>query len=206
MVALFRFRQARQAELIPEYRWSHLFDAAFVERVEREWPIRDPNESADAVSEVIHDTPDLPVLAFLEGDGEPGIARGLPIKLGQYPTIGYTINRDPILEGVEFRAVNLAPNPHPVFPCPSRIGKLEMPGKIAVIGQKDKAFGIKIKPTDADEPGQIIGQMFKNGLPPLFVPVADNQPTRFVIAPQARRVGRADRVAVDTDFIIGRHV
>lgn len=155
---------------------------------------------------MVHDAPDFPVLAFLERDGQPGIARGLPVQLGQYPAIGHPVNRDPVPEGGKLCAVNLPPDPDPVFPCPSGIGQFKMAGKIAVIGQKDQAFGIKIKPPDADEPGQMIRQMFKNSLPPLFVPVADNQPAWFVISPQTRRVGRIDRGAVNTDFIIGRDV
>ena len=94
----------------------------------------------------------------------------------------------------------------PVFPAPPGAGELEVARQPAVIRQQQQPLGIHIQPTDRQHPRHVCRQCVENGLAVLFVTGADDEPTRLVIAPQARRLAVGQRLAVDGDAVGGGDV
>src|SRR3546814_20252581 len=62
-----------QAELLPEHPALHLLDLPRLDVAELERPVGDPDQPADAEAEMLHDPPDLAVLALAQADGQPGV-------------------------------------------------------------------------------------------------------------------------------------
>ena len=90
---------------------------------------------------------------------------------------------------------------HAVPPQPAGRGQFEDAGERAVIGEQQQPFGIEIEPADADQAGQVAGQMLEHGRPALRVGVRGQKPARLVIEEQPRALARRQRFAVDLDAV-----
>ena len=82
-----------------------------------------------------------------------------------------------------------AVRPHAVAPQPAGARQLQMPRKLAVVGEQQKPFGIEIEPPHRDHAGKLGRQCLEHGLPALRVLVAGHEPLRLMVAPQPRRLG-----------------
>ena len=153
------------------------------------------------MAEMLHDPAHLAVLAFADGNAEPGIAGHLPVESRVDLAIADAIDGDPAGKRCQCLGIDMALHPHPVFPRPSGAGKFKMTCQPAIIGQQQQAFGIHVQPPDRQHPRQIGRQMVKDGLAVLLVTCADNQPARLVITPQNRRFARRQRLAIDRDDV-----
>ena len=106
------------------------------------------------MSQMLHDPAYLAIPPFTDGDGQPGIACHLPVQPGRHPAIADAVNGDAVGKRLQCRRVDLALDPHPVFSAPAGAWKFQMPGQAPIIGQQQKAFGIKIKSPDGKHPWQ----------------------------------------------------
>ena len=158
------------------------------------------------MSQMLHDAPHLAVASFANGDGQPGIARHLPIQPRRHPAVANAVDGDAFGERLKRCRVDLPLHTHPVFAAPPGTWKLQMPRQTAVIGQQQEAFGIKVQPTDRQHPRQGVRKPVEDCFTSLLVTVADDQPARLVVAPQARRLTWRKRLSVDRDAVGGADV
>ena len=93
--------------------------------------------------------------------------------------------------------------PHPVLAHPAGRGQLQPPLQRAVVGQQQQPLGIEVEPPDADHPRHLRRQMREHRVAALLVALDGDEPDRLVVAPQPRRLGRRQRLAVDGDRVGG---
>ena len=77
--------------------------------------------------------------------------------------------------------------------------------KLAVGGEQQQPLGVEVEPPDRDHAWKLRRQRLEHRLPPLRVLVAGHEPLRLVVAPQPRRFGLRQRLAVDGDLVGRAH-
>ncbi len=150
---------------------------------------------------MFHHTADFTVFTFAKGDGHPCIAVFLNVNLGLDRPVIDTVNRNTVFKLFKLCLVNPAMDAHTIPACPAGGRQFKITGKLAIIGQQQKTFGIQIKPPDGNHARHIAWQMFENRIAALLVTVAGDQPAFFKQTPQARLFLLRQRFAIDVNFV-----
>ena len=150
---------------------------------------------------MFHHAADFTVFAFAKGYGHPGVAVFLNVNFGLNRPVIDPINRDTVFKLFEFCLVNPAMHAHPIPACPAGGGQFKITGKLAIIGQQQKTFGIQIKAPDRNHARHVAWQMFENRIAALLVAVAGDQPAFFKQTPQTRLFLLRQGFAIDVNFV-----
>ena len=116
-----------------------------------------------------HGATDLAVLALADADGQPGIGALLAVEIDFHRLELLAVDSDTAAQGGKGQVVGRAVDAHAIAAQPAGGGQLQPTLELAVIGQKQQAFGIQVKPPDSHHPRQIARQRVKHRLPPLFI-------------------------------------
>ena len=153
-----------------------------------------------------HRAANFAVLAFAKTDCKPGICTLLPIKRYRHGLEILTIDGDALAQRFEHIIGGPTIYPHAVAPQPAVRGQFQPAFDLAVIGQQQQPFGVKVKATDAHDAGHVFGQIIKDRAATFFVAIGGHQPRGLVVQPDAGWFGLADGLAVHSDCIGRRHV
>ena len=141
---------------------------------------------------------DLPVLALVQADREPGVGPLLAVEGRPDGAVADAADGQAPGELVQLRGRDPAVDAHPVAADPAGRGQLEVTRQVAVVGEQQQPLGGEVEAPDRQQARQSRGQALENGRPALPVAAGD-QTGRLVIAPQTRRLGHGERPAVDGD-------
>ena len=148
-------------------------------------------------------TAHLAVLPFTQRHRDPRVAALPAFEAGADRAIGDAVNRDAFPKHREAFRRDLAVDSHFVAADPSGRWQFEPSRERAVIGQQQQPLGIEIEASDRDQPRQFFRQRVEYRRPALLVAMRRDESGRLVIAPQARPVRGGQRLAVDTDAVLG---
>ena len=135
-------------------------------------------------------------------NSEPRIVALNPLERRLDRTVSDPLDGDPFLEPCQRCRIDGTEGADPVAPEPAGGRKLELAGKLAVIGQQQQAFAVEVEAPDRDDARHLLGQPVEDGRPPPRVAVGDEQSGRLVIAPQPRPLGLWQRPAVDQHVVL----
>src|SRR6185437_13006237 len=144
-----------RAELLAQHLARHFLDGAARQLAELERPVGDADEPRHAQAQMLHDAADLAVLAFMQADGEPGIAALLAVEHRADRAIAHAADSDAGLERGEPRRIGGAMDAHAIAPEPTARRQLERARELAVVGQQQQPFRSEIEPADRDDARQL---------------------------------------------------
>ena len=184
----------------------HLLDRAGRNLAELERAERHPDQAVHRKAEMAQHVLHLAVLALAHGEGEPHIGALLAVERGLDRPIAHAVDLDTAAQAVELRLGGAAERAHAIAPQPAGLRQLEHAREPAVVGQEQEALAIEVEPADADEARQLLRQSAEYGRAALDVGVCGDQPARLMVEKQARALARRQRLAVDADAVMLRHV
>src|SRR5262249_15392353 len=135
-------------QLLAEHPPRHLLDRAAREMTELEGTVGHPDEARHIEPQMCEHAADLPVLALLQRDREPGVAALLALELGADRAIGNGLERDALLQGLELCPVHRTVHAHTVPPDPAARRQLQCPREPAVVGEQQEAFRREVETPD----------------------------------------------------------
>ncbi len=195
-----------RAELILQHAYLHFLDGAGLQVAEHERPEGNADEAVHGQAKMLQDVAHLAVLALPDRDRDPDIIALFAFERRLDRAEVHPARSQARRKLVEFRLLDLPVGADAIPPGPARGRQLDMPRKIAVVGQEKKPLRVEIEPADGDEPRQLFGERFENGGPSLRVFVGGHAALRLVVPPQARRLAPRERLAVHEDDVGGRNV
>ena len=141
------------------------------------------------------------VLALAQSDRQPDVVALFLVERGLDGAVEHTIDRNSVRERVELLLRDLAEGPHAVAPQPSGGRQLENTGQAAIVGQKQKTFGVDVETSDGKNPRQVARQLVEDRTAALRIPVRRHQSPGLVIKPQPRALTHRHRLAIDDHLI-----
>jgi len=194
------------AELVDQHAPPHRLDAARFQVEQLEGAERDADQAVHGEAQVVQDGAHLAVLALAQADVEPHVAALHLVEGGLDGAVADAIDLDAVLELVQRLLGDGAVGPDPVAAQPSGSRQLQVPRQGAVVGKEEKALGVHVETANRNHTGQMLRQRLEHGLASLRVPVRGDEAFRLVIAPQPRRLGRGQLLAVDQDAVAWAYV
>src|SRR5579875_1211998 len=189
------------AELLVHHARRHFLERAARQVAELERAVSEADEPRHREAHMRHHLADLAIAPFAQRDRQPHVARMLLAFVdGMDRAVSDAVDRDTVLECFEPLGIDDAVDAHLVAPEPAIRRQLQAPRELAVIGQKQQAFGIEIEPADGNEARRALGQLVEDGLAAFLVAMRRDEPGGLVIAPKPRAVGCGQRLAVDGEL------
>ncbi|OHB27485.1 MAG: hypothetical protein A2790_22070 [Phenylobacterium sp. RIFCSPHIGHO2_01_FULL_69_31] len=197
-------------ELLAHHARPHLFKLADAQCSQRQGPVRQADQAVHLQADRFQDLADLPVLALVQGYGEPevgtlGSLLGL-VQLGLDGPIAHAVDSHALLQRVQLLLGRPAMGAGAIAADDLGRGHLQRAGQLAVVGQQQQALGIDVEAAYRDQPRQAGRQGLEHRRAPVRVLVRGHQAHGLVVAEQARRLGLADHLAVDGDDVAGLHL
>ncbi|KQB16010.1 hypothetical protein AP073_12340 [Rhodobacter capsulatus] len=205
-LAVLDTQQKPVAQLVAQHLALHLDHRPRFHVIEPERAVADPDQPVHRHADFGHRAADLAVLALADAHGQPGIGALLAVKADFHRLEILALDGDAAAQGIKGLGRRPTIHPHAVFAQPAGFRQLEPPLQPAVIGQKQQAFGIEVKPADVQHPRHFLGHLVENRAPALFVLLGRHQAQRFVIKPKPGFLRRVDRLAVDHHLVRGLDV
>ena len=132
---------------------------------------------------------------------EPDVGALHLVERGLDRAVAHAVDLDAVLELVERLLRDGAVRAHAVAAHPAGGGQLQVAGERAVVGEQQQALGVEVEPADGDDARQVLGQRVEHGRAALRVAVRGDEALGLVVAPQPRRLGGGQRLAVDQDAV-----
>ena len=192
---------ARQAKLIAQDAGANFLYLAGFQLVQAEGAIAGADQPVHRQADGRHGAADLAVLAFAQADGQPGIRALVAVEHDLHGLERLAFDGDPLAERFQIGIGGVALHPDTVFAQPAGGGQFKAALEFAVIGEKEKTFGIEVEPAHGHDAGHVFGKMVEDGVAALFIGGRGDQPFGFVIEPEARGLRRGKGLAVHGDAV-----
>src|SRR5579885_2845184 len=121
-------RRRRLAELLAHHPGRHLLDLAAGEVAELERPVAESDQPGDGEAEMIEHAPHLAVLAFAQGQGEPGVGALLALERSADRAVADAVDGDAAGQRGEPLGRDRAVHPDLVAAQPAGLGQFEAAG------------------------------------------------------------------------------
>ncbi len=195
-----------RAHLVGQHMAPHRLGLARLEIEQLERPVREADQPVHVDAEVGEDAAHLAVLALAQAHGDPAVGALHALDAGLDRAVAHALDLDAVLQLVEVGLLHASVRPHLVAPQPAGCRQLHVAGEGAVVGEQQQPFAVEVEPPDGDDARQPLGQVLEHGRPALRIGVRGDEAARFVIAPELRRLGRRQRLAVDQHLVLPRHL
>ena len=188
-------------ELVAQHARAHFLHCALVHFPELKRAIGNADQPVHLQPEMLQHITYFAVLAFADGKGEPDIGALFAVERGFDGAIAHAGNLHAIAQRVEFGLGDAAMRSHAIAPQPAGLGQLQYAREAAVIGEQQQAFGVEIKPANADQARKIFRQRAEYGGAAFRIAVGRDQPARLVIEEEPGALALRQRRTVDHDHV-----
>src|SRR3546814_318167 len=202
-LAVLLLRFFLEAERLAQAPGIDLLQRPFRQLAESEGAIGDANKAVHREAEMAADLAHLPVLAFVQGHGEPGIGAGLVVERGLDRAIVDALDGDTLGERRQALRHHAAVHAHAVAAQPAARRQLQLALQGAVVGQQQQAFRIDVEPADRLQAAQFGRQAIEYRGAAVGVARGGDIPAWLVVAEEARRGGGRQGFAIDFDARLG---
>ncbi len=169
--------------------------------LQREGAVGGTDKAADLEAEMLEDAADLAILAFAQPHLDPAVAAGAPLQIGVDSAVANALDLDAVDQVFQLRLADLAEDAGAVAALDAGGGQLELALELAVRGEQQQPLRVHVQPADRHHPRQAFRQPVVDRGAALGVMLGGEQAAGLVVAEQAGRGGRCDRLAVDRDAV-----